>query len=192
MWKVFTKAANVGKTSLTRSHPAFSTCSIQFSPSKTIDDPYKRKEAPQIDSKTALMLPEGTAQKTALGVIEAPDSEDIAPITGVPDEHIYSRRVRIYIPPKNAMQSGTDNIHYWEMEFDTRQRWENPLMGWCSTGDPLSNMKVQFASKEEAIDHCNKNGWKWYLDVPKTQKSEKPKSYGVNFSWNKRTRVSTK
>lgn len=117
---------------------------------------------------------------------------DISPITGVPEEHVKTRRVRIYQPPKNAMQSGTNNIHHWEMEFDTRQRWENPLMGWTSTGDPLSNMKIEFSSPEEAIEHCEKNGWIWYLDVPKTQKNEKPKNYGANFHWNRRTRVSTK
>lgn len=117
---------------------------------------------------------------------------DITPISGVPDEHIYTRRVRIYQPPKNAMQSGTNNIHHWEMEFDNRQRWENPLMGWTSTGDPLSNMKVQFPSPQEAIQHCEKNGWAWYIDVPKREKEFKPKSYGINFSWNRRTRVSTK
>lgn len=30
------------------------------------------------------------------------------------------------------MQSGTNNIQRWEMEFETRERWENPLMGWSS------------------------------------------------------------
>lgn len=78
------------------------------------------------------------------------------------------------------------------MEFDNRQRWENPLMGWTSTGDPLSNMKVQFTSPEEAIDHCEKNGWAWFVDKSKIEKEVKPKSYGLNFSWNRRTRVSTK
>lgn len=57
---------------------------------------------------------------------------DITRISGVPEEHIKTRRVRIYMPPKNAMQSGTDNINMWQIEFDNRQRWENPLMGWCS------------------------------------------------------------
>lgn len=90
------------------------------------------------------------------------------------------------------MQSGTNNIHHWEMEFDTRQRWENPLMGWTSSGDPLSNLKVQFRSPEEAIELCERNGWNWYIDEPKIVKEVKPKNYGVNFSWNRRTRVSTK
>ena len=66
------------------------------------------------------------------------------------------------------------------------------LMKVCLSGDPLSNMKVQFSSKEEAIRHCEKNGWEWYIQESSFEKPFKPKSYGVNFSWNKRTRVSTK
>lgn len=58
--------------------------------------------------------------------------EDVGYISGVPEEHIKTRRVRIYQPAKNAMQSGTNNIHFWQMDFDTRERWENPLMGWTS------------------------------------------------------------
>lgn len=58
---------------------------------------------------------------------------DLSSISGVPSEHIRTRRVRIHIPTKNAMQSGTNNISNWEIEFDTRDRWENPLMGWSST-----------------------------------------------------------
>jgi NADH dehydrogenase (ubiquinone) Fe-S protein 4 len=58
---------------------------------------------------------------------------DISTITGVPEEHIKTRFVRIYRPSKNAMQSGTDNTQRWEIEFETRERWENPLMGWSST-----------------------------------------------------------
>ncbi len=63
-------------------------------------------------------------------------------IQGVPEEHIKERYVRIYRPAKNPMQSGTANIKRWKIEFETRQRWENSLMGWASTGDPLSNMQV--------------------------------------------------
>jgi len=110
----------------------------------------------------------------------------------VPEEHIKTRRVRIFIPRKNAMQSGTSNLHMWSMDFDNRERWENPLMGWSSTGDPLSNMNVEFNTKEEAIEHCEKNGWKWFVDAQEKPKKERVKNYGVNFSWDKRTRVSTK
>lgn len=69
------------------------------------------------------------------------------------------------------------------MNFDNRERWENPLMGWSSTGDPLSNMDVEFNTKEEAIAHCEKNGWKWFVDAQEAPKKPRVKNYGVNFSW---------
>jgi NADH dehydrogenase (ubiquinone) Fe-S protein 4 len=116
----------------------------------------------------------------------------LSPINGVPEEHVKSRRVRIFIPPKNAMQSGTNNIQNWRIDFDNRERWENPLMGWSSSGDPLSNMNVDFNSKDEAIEHCEKQGWKWFIASEDKPKKERVKNYGVNFSWDKRTRVSTK
>lgn len=118
--------------------------------------------------------------------------KSLASINGVPEEHVKERRVRIFIPPKNTMQSGTHNLQTWRMEFDNRERWENSLIGWSSSGDPLSNLNVEFNTKEEAIDHCEKNGWKWFVSSEEKPKKERVKNYGVNFSWDKRTRVSTK
>lgn len=43
------------------------------------------------------------------------------------------RHVRIFKRAKNAMQSGTHKTHMWKIEFDTRERWENPTMGWASS-----------------------------------------------------------
>ncbi|XP_015174907.1 PREDICTED: NADH dehydrogenase [ubiquinone] iron-sulfur protein 4, mitochondrial [Polistes dominula] len=123
--------------------------------------------------------------------ITVPVTEDIGAVSGVPEEHIKTRMVRIYQPPKNAMQSGTNNINYWQIDFETRERWENPLIGWTSTGDPLSNVKVDFATKEAAILHCERMGWKYYIQKP-NKVDPKPRTYGSNFAWNKRTRVSTK
>lgn len=65
-------------------------------------------------------------------LIKVNAQEPVHICSGVPEEHIKTRKVRIYQPPKNSMQSGTDNINYWQIDFDTRERWENPLMGWCS------------------------------------------------------------
>lgn len=59
--------------------------------------------------------------------------QDITTLTGVPEEHIKTRKVRIFVPARNNMQSGVNNTKKWKLEFDTRERWENPLMGWAST-----------------------------------------------------------
>ncbi|ELT93465.1 hypothetical protein CAPTEDRAFT_40375, partial [Capitella teleta] len=58
---------------------------------------------------------------------------DVSMVSGVPQEHVKERYVRIFVPAKNAMQSGTNKTKRWKMEFDNRERWENPLMGWIST-----------------------------------------------------------
>ncbi|XP_026461505.1 NADH dehydrogenase [ubiquinone] iron-sulfur protein 4, mitochondrial-like [Ctenocephalides felis] len=172
-----------------RNVKAFSVCS---SMAKDISQALKTNEAPILDNQLTVMKSDEVEQKEKLeGYITVQEEMRIAPISGIPEEHIKTRRVRIYKPPKNAMQSGTNNIQHWQMEFDNRQRWENPLMGWASTGDPLSNLKIDFNSAEDAIAHCEKNGWEWYVEH-KTTKPEKVKNYGINFSWNKRTRTSTK
>ena len=51
--------------------------------------------------------------------------------SGVPEEQL-KRVARIFVPARNAMQSGTNNTHEWKLEFDNQERWENPLMGWAS------------------------------------------------------------
>ena len=58
---------------------------------------------------------------------------DVGILSGVPEEHIKQRMVRIHVPARNAMQSGSYGSGRWKIEFDVRQRWENPLMGWTST-----------------------------------------------------------
>ncbi|XP_022200416.2 NADH dehydrogenase [ubiquinone] iron-sulfur protein 4, mitochondrial [Nilaparvata lugens] len=144
------------------------------------------------DKKYALLCPEDIEHLSKIkSTITITDPMDVSLISGVPEEHVKERRVRIFSSSKNAMQSGTDNVGVWSMEFETRERWENPLMGWTSSGDPLSNLKLEFNSTEDAIDFCEKNGWSWYVEKEKKIKA-RGKSYAVNFAWNKRSRVSTK
>jgi len=151
------------------------------------------KDAPIKDVAEYLMDPEVQKHQKQVhdGYITVTEPNDISPFSGVPEEHIKTRRVCISVPARNAMQSGSNNTHKWKLEFEARERWENPLMGWSSSGDPLSNMQVKFSSKEDAIDFCERNGWEWFVQEPQVPNPKK-KSYGANFSWNKRTRVDTK
>lgn len=55
----------------------------------------------------------------------------VSSLSGVPEEQL-KRVARISMPTRNAMQSGTHNINHWQLDFDTQERWENPLMGWAS------------------------------------------------------------
>ncbi|KAG8192212.1 hypothetical protein JTE90_009972 [Oedothorax gibbosus] len=167
---------------------------LKWFSSSSIFKAVEKKKEPEIkDVKSALLDADERKHLQDLQKgVDVPIKADLTPVTGVPEEHVKTRRVRIFRPAKNAMQSGTFNTRKWQMEFETRERWENPLMGWASSGDPLSNIAVNFSTKEEAIDFCEKNGWPCFVDEPNVPESSRPKSYGANFAWNKRTRVSTK
>ncbi|XP_023814711.1 NADH dehydrogenase [ubiquinone] iron-sulfur protein 4, mitochondrial [Oryzias latipes] len=140
-------------------------------------------------STSAARLAANSGQDTQLITVD--EKLDITTVTGVPEEHIKTRKVHIFVPAKTAMQSGNNSVKKWKMDFDTRERWENPLMGWASTADPLSNMVLSFSSKEDAIAFAEKNGWSYEVTEKRSSKP-RVKSYGANFSWDKRTRRSAK
>ena len=56
----------------------------------------------------------------------------------------------------------------------------NPLMGWESSTNTLSELNLEFSSKEEAIKYAKKNNINYELIEPKSRKIIK-KSYSDNF-----------
>ncbi|XP_067931328.1 NADH dehydrogenase [ubiquinone] iron-sulfur protein 4, mitochondrial-like [Watersipora subatra] len=149
-----------------------------------------KKNIDDVNNNAGLSLWEKVPEAD-LTTITVDEPMSVKQLSGVPEEHISKRHVRIFMPARTAAQSGTNQIHKWKIEFDVRERWENQLMGWASTGDPLSNMSVDFPSPESAAAFCEKNGWGYHIEQPAT-KYVRPKSYGANFSWNKRTRRTAK
>lgn len=77
--------------------------------------------------------PASGGRSAAATFTSASPPQDITTLTGVPEEHIRTRKVHIFVPAKSSMQSGVHGTKKWKMDFDTRERWENPLMGWAST-----------------------------------------------------------
>ena len=51
-------------------------------------------------------------------------------------------QVSIAPRPLKTLQSGNANAHLWEITWDTKEFWSNPLMGWTSSADPLSTLTV--------------------------------------------------
>ena len=62
--------------------------------------------------------------------------------TGVPANELKTRVVRITEPALKVTQSGSFGSGIFKLSWDTQERWENPLMGWASSADPLSNLQV--------------------------------------------------
>ena len=90
------------------------------------------------------------------------------------------KKAKIYIPNKSPMQSGVGKTKKWILEFETKDPTTNPLMGWESSSDTLSELKLEFSSKEKAIDYAIKRKIDFEIIEPKKRKILK-KSYADNF-----------
>ena len=90
------------------------------------------------------------------------------------------KKAKIYKPSKTAMQSGLKKFDKWILEFITNDPTINPLMGWESSDDTLSELKMEFATKELAIEYAKKNKINFELIEPQNRKIVK-KSYSDNF-----------
>ena len=86
----------------------------------------------------------------------------------------------IYIPNKNPMQSGNAKSDKWILEFKTNDPTKNPLMGWESSSDTLTELRLEFSSKDLAINYAKKKKIEYEIIEPKKRKIVK-KSYADNF-----------
>ena len=78
------------------------------------------------------------------------------------------------------MQSGLKKFDKWILEYITDDPTINPLMGWESSTDTLSELKMDFTTKEKAIEYAKRNKIEFELIEPKERKIVK-KSYSDNF-----------
>ena len=78
------------------------------------------------------------------------------------------------------MQSGLGKTDKWLLVFETNESIKNPLMGWESSSDTYSELKLEFSSKEKAIEYAEKMKIDYDIIEPKKRKTIK-KSYADNF-----------
>lgn len=97
-------------------------------------------------------------------------------------------RARIYQPAKTAMQSGTAKTHSWVLEYaPAAAREVDPLMGWTSSGDTQTQVKLRFASREEALAYAEAQGIEAVVTEPKPRRANiRPRGYGENFATDRR------
>ncbi|MBD1140145.1 ETC complex I subunit [Pelagibacterales bacterium SAG-MED38] len=90
------------------------------------------------------------------------------------------KKAKIYKPNKTAMQSGLGKTNKWILEFETNNPTKNPLMGWESSSDTYSELRLEFSTKELAIDYARKKKIMFEIIDSKKRKTVK-KSYADNF-----------
>jgi hypothetical protein len=92
---------------------------------------------------------------------------------------------RIYRPAKTAMQSGKAKTQTWRLEFEPASaRTPDPLMGWSSSSDMKSQVRMSFDTEAEAVDYAKRHGIPFRVTEPKVGKKI-IKAYADNFATNR-------
>jgi hypothetical protein len=93
---------------------------------------------------------------------------------------------RIYKPARTAMQSGTAKTKDWVLDYEPEQpRAIEPLMGWTSSGDMRQQVRLRFATAEEAIAYCERQGIPYQVADAKVP-ARRGMSYSDNFAFTRR------
>lgn len=98
-------------------------------------------------------------------------------------------RARIYQPARNAMQSGQAKTKEWVLDYaPASARDIDPLMGWTSSSDTQTQVRLKFDSKEAAIEYAQEHGIDVTVQEPqKRAHNVRPGGYGENFATNRRS-----
>ena len=90
-------------------------------------------------------------------------------------------KARIFQKPKNAMQSGRAGTQRWFLEYAPAEaRKADPLMGWAGSGDTRRQLRLGFATSDEAVAYAEKNGIE--VEVARTPvRTLKIQAYADNF-----------
>jgi hypothetical protein len=92
---------------------------------------------------------------------------------------------RIYRPARTAMQSGTAKTERWLLEYEPEvPRQIEPLMGWTSSSDMKSQLKLWFDSEDEAVAYATRNGIAYRVEQPHEPK-RRSISYSDNFKFSR-------
>lgn len=93
-------------------------------------------------------------------------------------------RARIYRPARTAMQSGLARTKAWVLDFaPASQREIDPLMGWTSSSDTQSQVRLRFDTKEAALAYAAEHGIDAVVTEPKPRRANvRPRGYGENFA----------
>lgn len=89
---------------------------------------------------------------------------------------------RIFQPARSSMTSGQGKTKHWVIEFPASSpRPLDPLMGWTGQTDTGSQVKIQFATKDAAVDYAQRHGIAFMIEEPQSRR-HRPRGYGDNFS----------
>lgn len=93
---------------------------------------------------------------------------------------------RIYRPSPNAMQSGRGKSKNWVLEHvPETPRSIEPLMGYTSSADTRTQVRLSFDTLEAAEAYCQRNGIA-YKVLPAHDAPRQRASYPDNFRYDRK------
>ncbi|WP_312529063.1 ETC complex I subunit [Paracoccus sp. (in: a-proteobacteria)] len=97
-------------------------------------------------------------------------------------------RVRIYQPARNAMQSGMAKTKGWFLVFPQADARDiDPLMGWTSSDDTQSQVRLRFETRKQAEEYAREHGLDYEVIEPQARHANiRPRGYGENFATDRR------
>ncbi len=95
---------------------------------------------------------------------------------------------RIHQPARSAMTSGAGGTRRWVLEFAPEGVRElDPLMGWTGSSDTRAQVRLSFASREEAEAYARARGIDAAVRLPRPRgPGIRPQGYGGNFAADRR------
>jgi len=92
----------------------------------------------------------------------------------------------IYSPARTAMQAGTARTGYWVLEFEPASPLKiDPLMGYTSSSDMKSQVRLTFDTREEAEAYARANGIAYRVEEPNLPRRRNI-SYSDNFRYDRK------
>ena len=88
---------------------------------------------------------------------------------------------RIFRPTRSATQSGAGRTKRWHLVYaPERPRSVDPLMGWTSSDDMKSQIRLNFDTKDEAVAYAERNAIPYVVEEP-APAVKRTISYSDNF-----------
>ena len=88
---------------------------------------------------------------------------------------------RIIETDRKTTQSGRAKAGKWTLEFESgRPQAHDPLMGWVGNAETRTQVRLAFATKDEAVAYCEKHGFDYHI-VPAPPVKLKLQAYADNF-----------
>ena len=82
---------------------------------------------------------------------------------------------------RRTTQSGKANAGRWLLEFERQDAMRpDPLTGWAGSHDTKPQVRLNFPSKEAAIDYATRHGFDYHV-IPAGSVKLKIQAYADNF-----------